>query len=42
MRERKEAYEYRKKFYPGGGPSEREAGLDGAPMTSNSSYSASG
>jgi len=30
MRERTEAYEYRKKFYPGqGGPSPQEAGLTG-------------
>lgn len=29
MRERTEAYEYRKKFYPGTGPTPQEAGLEG-------------
>jgi hypothetical protein len=30
MRERTEAYEYRRKFYPGSGPSMQQAGLDGS------------
>ena len=34
MRERTEAYEYRKKFYPGAGPTPSQAGLDDASLLS--------
>jgi hypothetical protein len=38
MRERTEAYEYRRKFYPGTGPTPGQAGLEGADSTKSGGY----
>lgn len=38
MRERTEAYEYRKKFYPGTGPTPGQAGLEGGDQGKSSGY----
>lgn len=38
MRERTEAYEYRRKFYPGTGPTPSQAGLEGGDQNRTGSY----